>query len=39
MFHNIPEPILKRMRELEAKDAIDQRMVPLACNACARFRL
>jgi caffeoyl-CoA O-methyltransferase len=24
MFHNIPEPILKRMRELEAQDAIDR---------------
>jgi len=25
MFHNIPEPILKRMRELEAQDAIDRK--------------
>jgi caffeoyl-CoA O-methyltransferase len=24
MFHNIPPPILKRMRELEAQDAIDR---------------
>ena len=24
MFHNIPEPILKRMRELEAQDAVDR---------------
>jgi len=24
MFHNIPEPILKRMRELEAQDALDR---------------
>ena len=24
MFHNIPEPIFKRMRELEAQDAIDR---------------
>ena len=24
MFHTIPEPILKRMRELEAQDAIDR---------------
>ena len=25
MFHNIPEPILKRMRKLEAQDAIDRK--------------
>jgi len=24
VFHNIPEPILKRMRELEAQDAVDR---------------
>jgi len=24
MFHNIPKPILKRMRELEAQDALDR---------------
>lgn len=24
MFHNIPEPILKRMQELEAQDALDR---------------
>ena len=24
MFHNIPEPILKRMRELEGQDALDR---------------
>ena len=24
MFHNIPEPILKRMRELEAQDSLDR---------------
>lgn len=24
MFHNIPEPVLKRMRELEAQDAADR---------------
>ncbi len=24
MFHNIPEPILKRMRELETRDAVDR---------------
>jgi len=24
MFHNIPDPVLKRMRELEAQDAVDR---------------